>query len=407
MKQPLRFDSDSLYKVLDIFKKNNANVRIIGGAVRDNLIFQEYSDIDLATTLLPKEVTTIFEQDGFTVIPTGIDFGTVTVIVDREEFQITTLRKDIKTDGRHAIVEYTNDYKVDASRRDFTINALSYDPFSKNLYDYFNGLNDLKNSIVRFIGAPIERITEDHLRIMRFFRFSAYYASSLNKDGLDACKTYNYLLNKISSERINQELSKLLMCKKNISNIILEMENCSLFMIIFKEIVIDPKTLILFEEKISTIAHIGFDIKTLRFALLIAKNTIQATKKCLKNLRFSNDEIKSNAILHNFIIEISKHEDKKSIFFEICKNWYYNHNHCKLVLILAYLYDKISINELETNIVTIQNKAPKMPIKSAELISKGYTGLSLGIRIKFLEKKWIESGFSATVDELENAKFYS
>ncbi len=405
MKQKLNFNSIELDKILTIFSRNNADIRIIGGAVRDNLLSKNYSDIDLATTLLPLEVTRIFKQAGFTVIPTGIDFGTVTILSGKQNFQITTLRKDVSTDGRHAIVEYTNDYKIDASRRDFTINALSYDPFSEKLYDYFNGLDDLKNSIVRFIGIPSDRIIEDHLRIMRFFRFSAYYTLKLDKDGLDACKSHIHLLEKISKERIHQEFTKLLMCKKNISNILSEMVKCKLLHVVFKDITIDSNRMIVFESKLIELLHLDFDIKTIRLSVLTYQNQTKETEKCLKELKFSNNEIKTNSILCNFIKEISKIEEKKEIVLEICKFWYYNYEKIRMNLIIAYLYNKNNLEELETNIIATEKEAPKMPVKTEELILNGFEGLALGVRIKFLEKKWIESGFSAGIEELIKAKF--
>ena len=135
MKQRLNFKTLNLGKILSVFQKNTADIRIVGGAVRDKLLSISSSDIDLATPLLPKEVIEILNKDGIKTVPTGIEYGTVTAVYGESNFEITTLRQDISTDGRYAIVKYTDSYEIDASRRDFTINALSYDPLEEKIYE--------------------------------------------------------------------------------------------------------------------------------------------------------------------------------------------------------------------------------------------------------------------------------
>jgi len=185
--------------------------RYVGGAVRDELLGLPINDVDLATKLRPQEVIERLEQAGIKAVPTGIDHGTITAVSHGHPFEITSLRRDVSADGRRAIIEYTDDWKEDAARRDFTINALMADPISGEIFDYFGGLEDLRARRVRFIGDPLQRIAEDHLRILRFFRFYARFAEG-PPDGpaLAACATRANDLMALSRERIADELLKLL-----------------------------------------------------------------------------------------------------------------------------------------------------------------------------------------------------
>ena len=185
--------------------------RIVGGAVRDTLLGLDVSDIDLATPLLPNDVIRRLEHAGIKAIPTGIDHGTITAVSQGRTFEITTLRRDVSTDGRRATVAFSDDWQEDAARRDFTINALYADPASGEIYDYFGGLADLEKRQVRFIGDADSRIAEDHLRILRFFRFHARFGQSPpDPDALAACAKAASSLKSLSRERIADEVMKLL-----------------------------------------------------------------------------------------------------------------------------------------------------------------------------------------------------
>jgi len=185
--------------------------RYVGGAIRDDLLQLPVSDIDLATRIAPEEVIRRLEKAKIKAVPTGIDHGTVTAVSDGHPFEITTLRRDVSTDGRRATVAFTDDWQEDAARRDFTINALSADPETGELFDYFGGLADLEQRHIRFIGDPLQRIAEDHLRILRFFRFHARFdAGEPDAAALEACTTRANDLMGLSRERIADELLKLL-----------------------------------------------------------------------------------------------------------------------------------------------------------------------------------------------------
>jgi poly(A) polymerase len=185
--------------------------RYVGGCVRDALLGLEQSDVDLATRFTPDEVVKRLEAARIKAVPTGIAHGTITAVSAGTPVEVTTLRRDVSTDGRRATVAFTDDWRADAARRDFTINALSADPLSGEVFDYFDGLADLEARRVRFIGDPLQRIAEDHLRILRFFRFHARFgAGAPDAEGLEACVARANDLMALSRERIADELLKLL-----------------------------------------------------------------------------------------------------------------------------------------------------------------------------------------------------
>jgi poly(A) polymerase len=189
----------------------DGNARIVGGAVRDSLLNLDVSDIDLATPLLPNDVIRRLEHAGIKAIPTGIDHGTVTAVSAGEIYEITTLRRDVSTDGRRATVAFSDDWKEDAARRDFTMNALYADPHTGIVSDYFGGIDDLNDRKVRFIGDAGTRIAEDYLRILRFFRFHARFGlGEPDEQALCACAAAANSLKSLSRERIADEIMKLL-----------------------------------------------------------------------------------------------------------------------------------------------------------------------------------------------------
>ena len=185
--------------------------RYVGGAVRDELLGLPVNDVDLATELRPGEVVERLTKARIKAVPTGIEHGTVTAVSDGHAVEVTTLRHDVSTDGRRATVAFTDDWQADAARRDFTINALFADPQTGEIFDYFDGLEDLAERRVRFIGNPLARIAEDHLRILRFFRFHARFGvGEPDASALEACTRRANDLMALSRERIADELLKLL-----------------------------------------------------------------------------------------------------------------------------------------------------------------------------------------------------
>jgi tRNA nucleotidyltransferase/poly(A) polymerase len=202
------------WKMISILSPQGTETRFVGGAVRNTLLGLYPDDFDLATQFHPEEVMALLKKNHIHVIPTGIDHGTVTAVLEGIAYEITTLRRDIETDGRHARVAFTDSFYEDAQRRDFTMNALSLDK-SGNIYDFFQGFEDIQKRKVRFIGNPSERIREDFLRILRFFRMNAWYGSTfLDCESLNGCIQEKFGLEKIAKERITYEFLKLLKAPK-------------------------------------------------------------------------------------------------------------------------------------------------------------------------------------------------
>ncbi|WP_242182427.1 CCA tRNA nucleotidyltransferase [Sphingomonas sp. CARO-RG-8B-R24-01] len=199
-----------LIELCRVLGADTGTTRVVGGAVRDTLLAGAVSDIDLATRHAPEDVLSLLQRARIKAVPTGLAHGTITAVLADGPVEVTTLRRDLTTDGRHAVVAFTDDWREDAARRDFTINALYADPITGELFDYFGGIDDLAAGRVRFIGDPLQRIAEDHLRILRFFRFHARFGEVADADGLAACTSRANDLMALSRERIAAELLKLL-----------------------------------------------------------------------------------------------------------------------------------------------------------------------------------------------------
>jgi poly(A) polymerase len=199
-----------LATLLAALDRDGEEARVVGGAVRNALIGEPHGDIDIATTALPQEVVRRVEALGFKAVPTGIEHGTVTVVAGSRPFEVTTLREDVETYGRHAKVAFGRDWRRDAERRDFTMNALSVSR-DGTLHDYVGGLADVSVRQVRFIGEAAKRIAEDYLRILRFFRFHAHYGHGApDPAGVSACIAARAGLEQLSRERVRMEVLKLL-----------------------------------------------------------------------------------------------------------------------------------------------------------------------------------------------------
>jgi len=204
------FSDPALVRVLALLNSDGGEGRVAGGAVRNSLMGLPVADVDIATTLRPEAVVERAKAAGIKAVPTGIEHGTVTLVIDGTPFEVTTLRRDVATNGRHAEVAFGTDWQMDAERRDLTINAL-YATQDGTVVDLVNGLPDIESRVVRFIGDAATRIAEDHLRILRFFRFFALYGSGRpDAEGLKACARAKETLGKLSAERVWSEMKKLL-----------------------------------------------------------------------------------------------------------------------------------------------------------------------------------------------------
>lgn len=214
-----------IFKLFRTVENHGGVLRFVGGAVRNTLAGIKNFDIDLATDLSPEELVEACEESGLKTVPIGIKFGTVGVVLNNQTLEVTSLRKDIKTDGRHAVVEFTSDWESDASRRDLTINAIYADE-KGSVFDYYNGIDDLENGVVRFIGNAGQRIKEDYLRILRFFRFySIFGKGEIDAKALKACVENKDGIKTLSIERIRDELGKILMTSNAVKTLQIMFDN--------------------------------------------------------------------------------------------------------------------------------------------------------------------------------------
>ncbi|MGI4752837.1 MAG: CCA tRNA nucleotidyltransferase [Janthinobacterium lividum] len=378
----LNIPSKGYEKILSLLNKKG-EARLIGGSVRDALLDKESYDIDIATNLLPNEVTSILSQAKIKTIPTGLKFGTITAILEKEQFQITTLRKDIECNGRHAKVVFTNDFAEDAERRDFTINALSYCPFKGKIYDYFNGFEDLKQQKVVFIRAAHQRIKEDYLRILRFFRFSSYYATRLDPEGFKACDELKSGLMSLSRERIKSEFDRIIV-SSNSPEVLKAMFEIGILALIF--------SIQNYEIKIAEQAK-SFNLElSTRYALLYYQKDLN-----LKNFldwKFSKHETIQILSILDFV--------HKNVIteFEIKKIWL-EHKKYKEYLLAASILGKIDYSQI-TKFINIYDslERPKFPINGNDLLNMNIEQKEIGEKLNYSKKIWIEQDFKLSKLEL-------
>jgi len=355
--------------------------RYVGGAVRDDLLGLNVSDIDLATRLRPEEVIQRLERARIKAVPTGIEHGTVTAVSDGQPAEITTLRKDVSTDGRRATVAFTDDWKEDAARRDFTINALSADPVTGEIYDYFDGLEDIERRRVRFIGDPQARIAEDHLRILRFFRFHARFgAGEPDPEAVDACAARANDLMALSRERIADELLKLLGMPDPTPTVALTLDRGILKPVLPE---IEMSALSVLKGLIDAERAAAADPDALRrlSALLPADPT--TAEKIAVRLRLSNkarNRIRCSA-------DRSLASNPRALAYRVGTE-------CAV--------DRLLIGGHPDQAAAIADwKVPKLPIGGGALISRGLTeGPIVARTLRRIDNRWVEAGFPKG-DQLE------
>lgn len=370
---------------------NNSEVRFVGGCVRKAINNEEIDDIDLATSLEPVEVKKIFNNNNIKVIETGIAHGTLTLILNKKKFEITTLRRDVATDGRHANVKYTTNWEEDALRRDFTINAI-YADINGNIFDPQNGILDLKNGKIKFIGLPRERIKEDYLRILRYFRFFIHYSKiSHDEETIQSIKQNINGLNKISNERIFDEVKKILSLK-NIYKLFFEKKSKEIIVNIFPQFKFYTRLKIL--ESLNKEIRSKYDF-SLVLALLIIDQTDNYEFFCYKYKVPNNLKDKFENIFKNY-------ENLKN------KNFYSRDNIKKLIyflnkekvidLLLFSMCVNKNINSvnLESLIDFIHKyQIPKFPISGDYLKNLGYkSGRGLGKKLNEIEREWVKNNFT-------------
>lgn len=377
-------DTPGLKTVFDVLDRDGEQARMVGGVVRNALLGLPVADIDIATTASPEEVMRRAEAAGLRALPTGIDHGTVTLLVDHKPFEVTTLREDIDTDGRHAIVRFGRDFAHDAQRRDFTMNAL-YARADGTVDDYVGGLVDLAARRVRFIGDAHQRIREDYLRILRLFRFHAAYGEgALDKDALHAAIELRDGLDRLSRERIRAEMMKLLLAK-NFATTLTVMRDDGFLDHILGGVV-----------HVEACARLTDTDAVLRLGAL-ALETADDVVRLRDRLRLSNAEAARLAAMARAL----DHFHAGPITLPQACRFAWDHG-ADAARDAAILLASREPGRTVSSLDTAANLRPaKSPFSGADLIARGLTpGPRIGQIIARAEAVWAEQGFPAETDAI-------
>ena len=392
-------------QVLKIFTAINSyssesEIRYVGGCLRKMIKNEKVDDIDLATNLEPKDVIGILKKEGINYFETGIEHGTVTALIDDFKFEITSLREDVVTDGRHAQVKFSRDWKQDASRRDFTINSI-YSDIEGNLFDPFNGKNDLDNGEINFIGNPEKRIQEDYLRILRYLRFFLSYSKQKHKPEISKYLKINLNgVSKISKERLLDELKKILkpnilinlckdkLCLEMIKIIFPELK----YFDIFNNLNLYAKNSLDNIDFIFIISLLIVDQSDDVDYFLYKYNISKKNQQRIKNIDefFKNKKLTSKTFSKNKMNEIFYYKGREAVI--------------DILKFRIFKLKKVDNNLIELIDNFKEKIKPIMPIKADILMSKYKIteGKLLGNKLKIIEDEWVKNNFQITEKEVEN-----
>jgi poly(A) polymerase len=375
--------------LLAVLDRDGEEARVVGGAVRNALLGLPHGDIDVATTAVPQEVMRRAAAAGCKAVPTGIDHGTVTVVVEGHPFEVTTLREDVETFGRHATVRFGRDWKRDAERRDFTMNGLTLSP-DGTVHDHVGGLADLERRHVRFIGDAATRIREDYLRILRFFRFHACYGEGTpDAAGLHAAIVERAGLERLSRERVRMELMKLLVAPRAVAALAVMAESG------------------LIGPVLGGVAYLaGFaNIGKLETTLGLAPNwtrrlgalgawITEDAERLSQRLRLSNAERDQLAAMATAWWRVSPAMGEtaaRELIYRIGPDYF-----CERVLLAWARSDAAAHDAAWRDLATLPQRwtAPVFPLRAADFLARGLEkGPALGAALGRAEEAWIAAGF--------------
>ncbi len=393
-------DLSSKNSTLKIFKaiksySSLSEIRYVGGCIRKILNKEKVDDIDLATNLEPNEICNALKNNQINYYETGIEHGTITALINDDKFEITSLREDISTDGRHAKVKYSKDWKKDAARRDFTINCI-YSDYNGNLFDPYNGKEDIEKGVINFIGNPEKRIKEDYLRILRYVRFFLNYSKQNHKADTIKCIRMNLGgIQKLSKERLIDELRKILNIKV-IQNLPKDKFCIEIIKIIFPEL----KYFNIFSKLNS------YSVKMLDevdFIFLISLLTIDETDNAdyfLYKFNISKKDQKRIKDIDNFYKIYKKLNEKN-----LNRVFYFQGKEAVIDILNFKLFKS---KKIDNEIVDLKNlykdrKIPTMPVK-ADILMEKYKipkGKILGDKLKLIEDEWVSNNFQISEKRIE------
>jgi poly(A) polymerase len=375
-------------QLLALLNRDGEEARVVGGAVRDALLNLPVGEIDVATTTLPHDVVRLVEAAGWKAVPTGIEHGTVTVVIHGRAFEVTTLREDVETFGRKARVMFGRDWRADAARRDFTINALSVRADGQ-VFDYVGGLADLGERRVRFIGEPERRIAEDYLRILRFFRFHAYFGRGApNAEGLSACIRGRDGLETLSHERVRMELLKLIVAPRAGPTLAVMAESGLVGLALGGVPYIAS-----FIKMTAIEADLGFEANAMRRLGALAVAVKEDAERLAQRLRLSNAEVERLLTLESWwrVKPPIGDQAAHALLYRLGPPSFADH------VMLAWSRSGAAASDPAWRDLTSLPRrwaAPAFPFKAADFIRRGVAaGPALGLAIREAQRAWIAADF--------------
>lgn len=381
--------SGPLARLLAVLDSEGEETRVVGGAVRNTLLGLPPGDVDLATTAVPEVVMRRATAAGFHTVPTGIEHGTVTVIVNDVPFEVTTLRQDIETDGRRAVVRFGRDWQADAERRDFTMNALFVRRDGK-VVDHVGGLEDLAARRVRFIGQPATRIAEDYLRVLRFFRFhAAYGAGDPDPAGLAACIRARDGLDQLSRERVRVEMMKLMIAAR-VSDTVEVMTDTGILVRILGGV----PDLAGLRRMTGIERALGIAADPVRRLAALAVRIVEDALRLRDRLRLSNDEVRRLRGMSERWWQLDPDMGpvaRRAVLYRIGPENYRDR------VLLAFARSGAQSDHAGWRELLALPEAwspPKFPLAAKDFIERGVEkGPLLGAALSIAEESWIGSGF--------------
>ncbi|MEQ8482346.1 MAG: CCA tRNA nucleotidyltransferase [Hoeflea sp.] len=402
------FQAPALKRIFELFNREGGEVRVVGGAVRNALMGMAVTDVDLATTWAPEQVVERAQAAGIRAVPTGIDHGTVTLVVEGQGFEVTTLRHDVDTDGRRAVVAFGADWQVDAERRDFTVNAL-YADRDGSIVDLVGGLQDLETGTIRFIGEADERVAEDYLRVLRYFRFYAHYgAGRPNAAALKACTRARDRLSTLSAERIWKEI-KLLFSASDPGRALLWMRQTGVLTAVLPET--EKWGIDSISGLIATETALGWKPDPMLRLMAIIPPDPERVRALCERLRMSRAEAERLRQWAGAPVL------KPTAATTVLDRLMYRHgvmpmcDRIRLALVSARGRAEADPSALTESAGHSRHLAhaqgwsrPEFPVTGADLIGLGMEpGPAVGERLQALEERWIESNFTLSKTALLEA----
>ena len=389
---------NKIFRAITLYS-SEAEIRYVGGCIRKIIYNEKIDDIDLATNLLPNQVCEALKKNNISYFESGIKHGTITAMIDGNKFEITTLREDVSTDGRHAKVKFSKDWKKDASRRDFTINSI-YSDQSGNLFDPYNGKEDLENGFVNFIGDPNIRIKEDYLRILRYLRFFLNYSKQPHNLKIFKILKMNIGgISKLSRERLLDELKKIIKLN-TVEKLLSDKLSLELFLMVYPEI-----------KNIKIISKLNSKYKKILnekdFIFLLSLMIIDNTDNVdyfLYKFNISKKDQKRIKIIDNFYKK--KISNKSFTERNMNKVLYYSGKEAvdDILCFRMIRYRRDNKNLMQLRKFFKMRNIPNMPVGANTLITEYQIlkGKQLGYKLKKIEEKWVENNFQISKVQIEN-----